>query len=412
MISVTVKEQVKPQSGLKINVPAQGFSVMDIPGVSGAKIASSYVRISDLPQSLERYMEVNPRVPSRTKRGSLSGPIVKAIMQTLREQPEEMSVKNQGIYILADGIEYTKGARGNWVSMRLIDKQRNGIINGGHTFAAIREALETFEGEELARLQNAFVRVNIIQGLPRQMVADVAEGLNRSKQVDDLSLLNLQGDFDKIRLTLKNVQGASEIAYHQGALGSVYISEVLVYLEMFNQKRYNDLRHPNILYNKHSLGFKYFEQDMETDKHYMNRLVEKLPDLLWLRDSIIAATPEASKRNKFKFGLAKVDSGARAGSEGRKTHLPFLDIDIDYKVPNGWIYPMLAAFRANLKPDGSGWLIDPKVLLPEVIDQLVSVCISEHKENLMKPELTGKKEAAYSRCYDKVQNYLIKKGVA
>lgn len=409
------KAKVTPQvvnKGLKLNMPVADFRIINIPGIgTHPKLGVCYVKITELPEVLERYNEVNPRVPSRTKRGTLSGPIVKAIMTTLREQPGEMAVKNQGIYILVDNMEYTRGGNRSFVSISLGDKQRNGIINGGHTFAAIREAIETFEGAELTGLANAYVKLNLIQGLPRNLVADVAEGLNRSKQVDDLSLLNLQGEFDTIRTALKGTKGAEVIAYHQGDQGSVYVSELLVYMEMFNQARFDDVRHPNILYNKHSLGFKYFQQDMENDKQQMKSLISHLPDILWLLDSIKKLTPDASKRNKFKFGLAKVDAEARAGSEGRKTSLPFLGETMDYKIPNGWVYPMLASFRANMGVNGE-WIIPIQQLLPAVIDQLVSVCISEHKANLMRPELTGKKESAYSRCYAKVQLHLARKGVA
>lgn len=405
--------QTARANGTKINFPVSDYRMLGIPGVVGTpQLGICYIKVVDLPNSLERYMEVNPRIPSRSKRGSLNGPIVKAILQTLRDQPEEMCVKNQGIYLLVDSMEYTKGGGRSFISLKLTDKTKHGVVNGGHTYAAIREAVETFEGDELARLNNAYVKLNIIQGLPRSMVPDVAEGLNRSKQVDDLSLLNLQGEFDHLRIVLKDVKGSDEIAYFQGDRGSVYISELLVYLEMFNQNRFDESKHPNTLYNKHSLGAKYFTEDMQSDKHYVTSLLKLLPDILWLVDSIKKMIPEASKHNKFKFGLAKVDSDARAGSEGKSTLLPFIGETINYKVPNGWVYPILASFRANIHSTQNGtvrWIVNPKELLPDVINSLVAVCISEHKENLMKPELTGKKESAYSRCYTKVQLALAKR---
>jgi hypothetical protein len=86
---------------------------------------------------------------------------------------------------------------------------------------------------------------------------------------------------------------------------------------------------------------------------------------------------------------------------------------MNYRIPNGWLYPMVAAFRANLRwaKDGKSleWISPIEKLLPEVIDDLVGVCVKEHKENNMRPELIGKREGAYALCYTKVFLYLAKK---
>ena len=70
---------------------------------------------------------------------------------------------------------------------------------------------------------------------------------------------------------------------------------------------------------------------------------------------------------------------------------------------------MLAAFRANLSKDG--WIAPLEKILPDVIDDLVSVCIREHKDNNMRPEFIGKRESAYSQTYMRIQLYLAKKGL-
>ena len=52
-------------------------------------------------------MKVNPRVPNRTQNNVLSGPVVKGITETLTENPEDMAIKNQGIYLLVDDAEFS-----------------------------------------------------------------------------------------------------------------------------------------------------------------------------------------------------------------------------------------------------------------------------------------------------------------
>ena len=95
---------------------------------------------------------------------------------------------------------------------------------------------EDNEGENLNR---AYVRLHVLRDIEKDKVPEIAEGLNRSKQVDDPSLENLRGHFETIKKVVKGLPGAEQIAYHMGDEGSVYITEVLVYVEMFNCERYD-----------------------------------------------------------------------------------------------------------------------------------------------------------------------------
>lgn len=394
---------------LKLRLPVHDYRSLPIPGFEKAKLGIAYVKVTDIPSSLDNFMEINPRVPNRTKKGILQGPVAKGILTTLRDMPEEMVLKNQGIYLLVDDINFNNGS----LSISFTDTGKHGIINGGHTYAAIREAIETADEQALKTLENAYVRLHIFQGIDEDFVSEIAEGLNRSKQVDDPSLANLQGEFDIIRKVMKNYPGENAIAYHQGDEGDIYISEVLVFLSIFNPDRFSDKKQPNNLYYKQALGLKYFAEDMENSKKNLMMLIEKLPEFLWLGDMIRKLTPDAAKRNNFTFGRAKIGA-SRAGSQKHKgTFLPFINETVDYRVPNGWVYPMLASFRANLKKSDDGrryeWRAPLQKILNDIIDDLVGICIAEHKENNMKPELIGKRESAYNQCYSKVELYLAKK---
>lgn len=417
-IRLQVTERKRPQS-LRIDLPVDEFRSLPLPGVEDARLGDCFVRVTDLPAALDAFMEVNPRVPNRTNKGILTGPVAHGILATLQDNPDAMVLKNQGIYLLVDEAKFEKaqGGKGT-LTLNFTDPGKHGIVNGGHTYAAIRSAIDQINNEEdLKALQNAFVRLHILQGVDEDLVPEIAEGLNRSKQVDDPSLMNLQGEFDVIRKVLKGTQGDTRIAFHQGDDGDVYISEILVYLEMFNQERFSERKHPNSLYNKQGLAIKYFSEDMGEKEHKANlvSVMQKLPDFLWLADSIRKATPDAAKRNNFKFGQIKMN-GERAGSaKARGTSLPFIGETVNYRVPNGWVYPMLASFRANLTPSKDGksfeWKIPLKDLLPMVIDDLVGVCVAEHRDNNTRPELIGKRESAYSQCYTKMQLFLAKKGL-
>jgi hypothetical protein len=334
----------------------------------------------------------------------------------LQDNPDVMALKNLGIYLLVEEAKFEKSVGGKGVlHLTFRDAGKHGIVNGGHTYAAIRAAIDQIQGEEdLKALQNAWVRLHILQGIDEDLVPEIAEGVNRSKQVDDPSLMNLQGGFDVIRKALKGIPGEKEVAYHQGDEGAIYISEILVYLEMFNAERFDERKHPNGLYNKAGLGIKYFSEDMDKSKPNMSALIQKLPDFLWLADSIRKLTPEAAKKNSFKFGQIKMGGERAGGAKSKGMNLPFIDSKTEYRIPNGWVYPMLSSFRANLVKSKNGefeWKLPLEELLPEVIPSLVGVCVAEHRDNNTRPELIGKRESAYSQCYTKMQLFLAKKGL-
>lgn len=226
-----------------------------------------------------------------------------------------MAIKNQGIYLLVDGCEFSKAPGGiGQLRVTLSDPNKHGIVNGGHTYAAIMDAIENADDFTRQTLSRAHVRLHVLQGLDEAKVAEIAEGLNRSKQVDDPSLANLQGHFDKIRKVLDGKPGADSIAYHQGGPGDIYITEVLVALEMFNCERFDRKRHPHYLLNRSKSALEFYQKDLDARPCPIEILVPKLPEILRLSDRIKQETPAAAKRIGFEFGRMKIGK-ARAGSE-------------------------------------------------------------------------------------------------
>ena len=49
-------------------------------------------------------------------------------------------------------------------------------------------------------------------------------------------------------------------------------------------------------------------------------------------------------------------------------------------------------------------------LVPAVIDDLVGICVTEHRDNNQAPDKIGKRESNYVQCYDKIQLYLLENG--
>ncbi len=397
-------------------IPADEFRSLPIPGYDGAKIGTCFAKVTDLPQGLADFMKVNPRVPKRTAKGVLSGPVPKAILDTLRESPEEMALKNVGIYILAENVEHAreKGGAGV-VTLTLKDPLKQGIVNGGHTFAAIQEGIETADESELATLQQAFVRLHLLQGIPHEMVAEIAEGLNRSKQVQDPDLENLRGHFEEIKQVMEAQVGRDAIAYNDGAEGDIYVAEILPFIEMFNFERYPRGEHPYGLYAHQARAVREFAEDIDANPSPARLIIKHLPEILKLADMIRRdAPPTAKDRASFQIGRVKLHAGKKNRVASVETNLHFLGETSKYRLPNGWLYPMLAAFRANVVWDIKnlqfGWRIPNEEILKHCLGDLVSVCVNEHRNNNQKPEWVGKRDSAYRQCHLHVELYLAKQG--
>jgi len=299
--------------------------------------------------------------------------------------------------------------------LKLSDPEAHGLCNGGHTYSAIREYAET--ADDPKTLEEAFVRLHIFAGIDPDKVPLMAEGLNRSKQVDDPSLQNLRGLYDSIREQMGTNPGADQIAYHQGENGSYYITEIVRSLMFFNCERFDDRRHPNNLYRQQKKMVGMFEEDYNKSPSPIALIVPHTHEILSLMDKIAKATPAAAKSMRFELGRMSDGGKARAGSDKhRNTSLYFIDESMDYKIPNGWLMVMLAAFRANVKWDlNKGifkWRVPLDKLLPEVIDNLVRVCVQEYRDNKVKPDEMARNASIYEQCYDKVALTLHKRSEA
>jgi hypothetical protein len=405
MARSTSKTGIRP---VEILIHVDDFRSQRIPGLLNAKVGSAFLTAAEVVKHLplDDWLTVNPRVPNRNAGEVLTGHVVRGIRETLAEAPKDFALKNQGLYLLVEEIgDYERVAGGGRLRLRLSDPESHGLCNGGHTYAAIREYAEN--GDDSKSLDEAFVRLHIFEGIDPEKVPVMAEGLNRSKQVDDPSLQNLRGLYDSIREAMDDKPGHKEISYHQGESGAYYITEVVRALMFFNCVRFDDRRHPNNLYRNQKKMVAMFEEDYNKSPSPIAIIVPHVHDILALMDKIAQGTQPAAKRLRFEMGRMSDGGKGRVGSEKHKnTKLHFIDSVMDYKVPNGWLMVMLAAFRANVRWDLEEgvfeWQVPLDELLPKVIDDLVRVCVQEYRDNKVKPDEMARNASIYEQCYDKI----------
>lgn len=407
-----------------LRFPTSEFRVLPFPnsGSRRMKVATCFVPVEGVPAELENWMNVNPRVPQRDRKQHLQGPVAKAMIETLLEDPELFELKNNGLYILAEEVIHEKGEGGVGVAtVKLSDAEQHGLVNGGHTFLAIREAAETrataAEGE-YPDPWNAYVRLHIMVGIEPQLITDIAEGLNRSMQVDNPSLENLRGTFDDIKQYMAGKKGEEQLAYRQGDNGEIEILHVLTCLAMLNLDEYPDRKtHPYGLFGQPKEVLRRFTEDLDKgDKSVFNKMIPQIHDILVLTDWI----QQQAMKSQVGLGRLKVSDAKKQNKAGSPKHKGrpayFAGGTIEGKCHRGWLYPMLAAFRANISRDAwkkgkFEWMVEPGELLKVTVDEMAQVVKTEHMDNNRKPAEVGRKEAAYRGCYGVMTMELAKRSL-
>jgi len=395
-------------------VPTSEYRAMPIPGAGPggrAKLGTCFVRVDDLPDELDDWMGVNPRIPKLSKADKLQGPVAGAMKRTLREEPEKFAIKNQGMYLLVDSMSFDKSdGGGGRLSITLSDPASHGLVNGGHTYKAIREHIA--EREEPST--DAYVRIHLVEGIEPSDITAIAEGLNRSMQVNDPSLENLKGTFSRIKAALEGKSGAEQIAYKQGETGDVDIQQVLQIMALFDLKEFPDRKKfPNLMFGQQKAVLQAFVADTKNNFAVASRILPKLHELLVLSDYIQQKFAQVA--GKWKVNEKK--TGNRAGSANHKaTPAHFRGGKIGASIPLGWLYPVLGALRANMSKKAweegrFEWLTPPEQLIDEVFEECGELVLQEHKDNNLKPAEVGRKEAAYRGCYGIVTVALAERGL-
>ena len=387
----------------KITIPARSFRRIENPfEKDGKKIYLAVIRAKDLPKELEDWRKINPRDPKVT-----SG-VAKKISESLQNQPECFLFRNRGITLLSEHASFNNAS--NEVAIEFSDKKTHGLLDGGHTYAVIREAFETLTDEEKndTNLNQAYVKMEILEGFTSpEEVTEIVGARNTSTQVKDQSLANLLQHFDKIKEVLKNEPYADRIAYKEtefnddGCKKDIDIKEILSYLICFDREGFDDNSHPIMAYSGKAAVLKYAEDNRERLQKYL----PLLPQILVLRDEIYKEMPSVWNDNGGRFGRLE-------GVNQKKTksvQLPFKKDNTEYVIPSSFIYPVLASFRNLVNVEGTlcSWKVSPISFFrghkSAIVQRLVEQALVFRNPNKL-----GKEKTVWQSCYDCVAMSVLK----
>jgi hypothetical protein len=343
----------------------------------------------------ELPLDPNARRPNIRKRVYQD---VKKSLLNIEGEPGTFHLKNKGITIIAQSVAQ-KGDHEYVVTMR---RGIHGIVDGGHTYTLIQENLENPELPE-----KQFVQVEVRTGVPDSWIPEIAGGLNTSVQVQDMSLDHLAGHFDWLKLELKGEPYSNKIAWSENDPGEYDARDILSIMAMFNVLLFpNDKdEHPVMAYEKKSLVLRAYE---EHDKKF-ELMKPIIKDTLKFHD--IVAKDARDLWNKFNGGRG----GGLAFMEKRERGLfefIFTGQNSQYRLTNGALYPILAAFRWYVEQDPTKGTLKWRDGFPAILKawnaiggELLKATYLESNERGRNPNAIGKSRNHWANLHTRVAKF-------
>lgn len=365
----------------------------------GKKDYVMVVKNSDLHNELDKWRKINVRD------AKLSSNVSKSIMNTLVDAPQTFYFRNRGITLIVNRLAYNNMTK--IVEIELNNKEQQGLLDGGHTFSVIQEYLN-----DVKEPSDAYARVEILEGFTDyDEIINIVHARNKSTQVQEQGIQELLHKFDPIKKALRKQPYRKNIAYKEYELGEdgkkkrIDIKDILSYLICFKTDEYNSENHPVKAYTQKTPLVYEYADDMDSKKTYL-KYIQLLPEILMLRDEI----NENFRRVYNSVGRRFAYLEGIKECKNKPYVLEFSGKAIDYRLPSAYVYPILAAFRANIKCDSKccEWKKSPIELFHELEEGLVSR-VAEMATKINSPDKTAKDTTVWGRCYDYVDLELMRR---
>lgn len=343
-------------------------------------------------------MDTNPRDRN------IKTAVAQKIIDSLESNDGRFHILNRGIVCCAEDVRYNN--RTEEVKIVFGDESKYGNVDGGHTYTIVCAHKNT-------GLTKQYVQFGLIQGVD-SIIDALAEARNTSVPVDEKSLAELRNQFDPIKEAIEGMPFYKRIAFKQNQKGKDDITnkslkmidarEIIAIATMFNIDIYTQDKHPTSAYS--SKG-KILDSYLDNPE-YFRKYVNVLPDIFDLYDKIECEFPEAYNSNGGKFGRKK---WSKFDNEKIVCQSKFTQKDLKYRVPEGIMYPTVAAFRSLLTYNETSekfeWKkeISPDEVWEECKKELTLKIMNFAASTGDNPNTVGKDPNIWDLAYMTVQRY-------
>jgi hypothetical protein len=298
---------------------------------------------------LELPLDANVRLPS-----DKSIPY-KEMIKTLKSSPEKFLLQNSGISVIAGKATFKKDK-----TVELVFPPDTGIVNGGHTQKAL---LDSKAERDVSR---ATVKIEILEKLfdPKEL-AEIAASRNTASNVKPYSTAEKKGLFGPIKHE-KEDKFEKHIVWYENRVvpnGRGFSAiDLIAMLNLFSVFDYQSSINPDKSEqpNKSATSKGSVFSDWEAGEMESLKFVYPLVnDIISLMEHIESTFDKNIGRGFTTLGVIK------NVIKFDRTTL-FLGKKVRFELPKQFMYPVLAAFRANVHWDETnkkvGWFEKPELL--------------------------------------------------
>ncbi len=310
----------------------------------------------------------------------------KAILDTLENAPDNFSVLNSGIVIVARDCEIDE-------KEKMLVLRGPSIINGSQTQGVIRDYYKSLEANGNGnQIFPAHIKFEIIVTGNDSLIAEISIARNFQNDVMTISIAGRLGQLDELEQVLQAKTPGAKLQKSETKLSDDYIKTERL-LQVITALIPEDLWPKGKDFNKvyaYSMKakcLKEFQDIYVKAKNPIDPDHRAAVDLYQFYLDICAQALELYAKWKTHRGFQ--GTGIRAiERDGREIK----------EVPDGIVFPILAALSAFAKRTNKGWSIEPPALFSdeELIRAAKSVYMDIANHN---PWNMGKSKSCYSALY-------------
>jgi len=352
-----------------------------------------YVEFGQLPFDVS--YKPNPRTPTEK---SLRSSVAKDIKQSAIEARGKFHLLNGGVFILADDIDYDN-QRG---LLHFTVGEEQGLINGGHTLRIIKEVLDEgfTQDEDPKRVQ--YCNFEIQTNVNPDDLSEIAAGRNSTVALKQKTLLEYENAFAWIKDALAQRPYADRIGYVENHDKPEDIERIVCRLTAVNPVTFDD-SHPIVAYTSK----KKCMELLEAKKDEYLPLAPLVPDVLELYEYLVSKAKDVYAATVDRNKFLQMDGGVTNLANKKADILPLSGTPVSYRVADGWLIPLLAAFRSLIKINDQGkahWTVDPKLVYDRVGGKLIRILYESGLPMGRNPNAVGKTENVYRQLYEQVDS--------
>jgi hypothetical protein len=310
----------------------------------------------------------------------------KAIRDTLENYSSNFSVLNSGIVIVARDSEIDE-------KNKILKLMEPSVINGAQTQGVIRDFLNNPDGSIDLQTVPVHVKFELIVTNDEDLIAEISIARNFQNDVMTISMAGRRGQLDELERSFKKKVPDGKLRKSETELSEDYVRTerlLQVIAALIPEEIWIDSREFNKVYtySQRTRCLKDFQEIYKkaNDKSDLDNI--KYSNLYQFYLDIVAEADEIYWRWKKHQGFK--GTGLRSIKRSDSSEIE--------DVPDGIIFPIIAALSAFAVKTKQGWIVKyPKLFNDAELIQTAKAAYMEIARS--NPNKMGKTKACYSACY-------------